>query len=191
MTSSKYPDRDRDTLKMLTELGFNPQRFDGGITTPYTIGVAKGHLQALQNTKLPALLIEDDARLIGSRSWESRDLDIFDGMDALYLGTSIYGRIEGQTAPGVVISTYTDYGPGYVRIYNMLSMHAILYLSENYKNSTIALLEDFIKNPIGGVDDKIADLMPLSNIYCVKNPIFYQNDGHSDEQTKQVLWPKI
>lgn len=160
----------------------------GPISNPYTIGVSIGHLEALKLSKgSPVLVLEDDARITQeyfSDIYLSSNL--LDSADALYLGTSIFGRINNTTVIGSTKVNKTEC-KDILKIDNMLSMHAILYLSSRYIQHTMDLLLEFCNNPIGGVDDAIADSMKDYNVYALSSPIFYQNDGHSENATKTSL----
>lgn len=182
-TSTKYPERDFKTEALLKSLGYRFNRYDGGVTTPYTIGVAKGHLEALRNSIVPCLIVEDDIELIPENLVNT--ILVPEHADAVYIGTSLFGRIYGETRIGGTISF--DYDRTLVRAFNMLSMHAILYTSHRYQSFIMSYLEKFIDSPTGGVDDYIADKMYASNVYALKKPIFYQNDGHSEIPTKTPL----
>ena len=191
LTSEKYPDRDKATKELLESSNLSFKRYDGGITSPYTIGVAKGHLEALESLPLPCLLLEDDIKVVNNSLIDlNKEFEVPDDADALYLGVSTYGRLEHQTVHfGVVATTTTN--PEITSVYNMLGMHAIVYLSEKYKNHVVTLLRDHIENPNGGVDDPIADAMSGYNVYAVTDPIFYQAEGHSEQATMNRITLKI
>lgn len=191
LTSEKYPKRDKDTKELLQISNLSFERYDGGITTPYTIGVAKGHLQALKSLSLPSLLLEDDIKVLNGSSIEvDQEFEIPDDADALYLGTSMYGRLEGKTVLNGVLATTTS-NPSVNSVYNMLSMHAIVYLSDRYRNHIMNLLQIHIEDPTGGVDDPIAEHMSEYNVYAVADPVFYQADGHSEQATMNRIPLKI
>jgi len=196
MTSSKFPERDSRTHDMLSNAKLQFSRYDGGVTTPYTIGVAKGHLAALKDQYLPCLLLEDDVRVVPDSHGLPRDLDpefpfhVPEGADAIYLGTSLYGRLHSRSVYQGVIATETNTND-LLSVYNMLSMHAIVYLTQRYKDHTIELLKSHIASPSGGVDDPIADAMGKFNVYALRTPYLYQHDGHSDVATTTPLPIKI
>tara|TARA_R110000824_G_C15229976_1_gene678445 strand:- start:8869 stop:9474 length:606 start_codon:yes stop_codon:yes gene_type:complete len=178
-TCDKSQDRHEPMESMLKGLGISALKVSGPITTPYTIGVAKGYIEALSNSKPPFIILEDDATLV----FDSPDkvFKVPDNSDALYLGTSIYGRIQKRTTPGGVIAANAK---EYMRVFNMLGFHAIIYLTEEYVEHVITLLRSFIDNPVGGCDDPVAETMWAYNVYSVKEPIFYQKDGRSDGATR-------
>tara|TARA_R100001509_G_scaffold66387_1_gene36818 strand:+ start:2722 stop:3333 length:612 start_codon:yes stop_codon:yes gene_type:complete len=191
LTSEKYPERDAATKLLLESSKLDFKRCDGGITNPYTIGVAKGHLQALESLSLPCLLLEDDVNILNGSSIDiDQEFEVPDDADALYLGVSIYGRLEGRTIPYGIVATTTP-NPEVNTVYNMLSMHAIVYLSERYRNHIKNLLNKHIEQPVGGVDDPIAETMSEYNVYAVTDPIFYQADGHSEQATMNRIPLKI
>jgi len=191
LTSEKYPERDAATRLLLDSSKLSFKRYDGGITKPYTVGVAKGHLQALESLSLPCLLLEDDIKVLNGSSVNiDQEFEIPDDADALYLGVSIYGRLEGMTIPYGVVATTTS-NPAVNSVYNMLSMHAIIYLSERYRDHIKNLLVKHIDRPAGGVDDPIAETMSEYNVYAVTDPIFYQADGHSEQATMNRIPLKI
>lgn len=181
-TCDKSKDRHPAMESMLDSLGLSGTKINGPITTPYTIGVAQGYLEALSKFDPPFLILEDDATLV-SETFPTKFV-VSSEMDALYLGTSIYGRINRQTRPGGVIAA--DLGDS-MRIFNMLGFHAVIYLTSNYINHVKTLLETFLTNPVGGCDDRIAETMWSHNVYSVKQPIFYQKDGRSDQATQLLI----
>jgi hypothetical protein len=191
LTSEKFPERDISTKLLLESSKLDFKRYDGGVTSPYTIGVAKGHLQALESLSLPCLLLEDDIKVLNGSSINiDQEFEVPDNADALYLGVSFYGRLDGMTIPyGVIATTTSD--PGINSVYNMLGMHAIVYLSERYRDHIKILLNKHIEYPEGGVDDPIAETMSDYNVYAITDPLFYQADGHSEQATRDRIPLKI
>jgi hypothetical protein len=172
--------RNTEFLEMSKNLGLTAERINGPITVPYTIGVAKGYIEMLKKYEPPFLAFEDDARLCPNVKF-SNVIKIPDDSDAVYFGTSIFGRIKKQSIPnGVICSEHDD---SYVRIFNQLAFHSILYVNKNYVTNCINYLEKWLENPVGGCDDPIAEKMHKHKIYAVNNPWFYQNDGRSENAT--------
>lgn len=177
-TCEKNKDRHKTMEKMLLDLDLTGTKITGPITDPYTIGVAIGYIDALSRFDPPFLILEDDATLV--KNLTSLEINFPVGSDAFYLGTSIYGRIKQRTFPNGVIAA--DCGK-YMRIFNMLGFHAVVYLTREYVEHVRRILESFIENPVGGCDDPIAEKMWTKNVYSVKSPIFYQRDGRSEQAT--------
>jgi hypothetical protein len=163
----------------------NPQKIDCALTTPYHVGLAMGHVKALLRHPAPFLIVEDDARLIPENPLNC--FEVPDNTDALYLGTTTFGRWKGATSNGCVIAS--DFSPDHFRIYNMLSFHGICYLSQRYVKHSVKVLNDYCQNPVGGCDDPVADTMHRYNVLCLKKPIFFQDDGRANQCTQEPLTP--
>lgn len=184
-TIEKNKDRHTKINSMFEKIGFkNTTQLNGEITKPYTIGIAKSHIKSL-SFELPVLVLEDDCQLTENYK---QVIEVPDDADAIYLGTSLYGMIRGNTVFNGTICS--DFNEDYVRVYNMLGIHAVLYLTESYRHHVRDnCLHEFIKNPKGGSDDPIAMTMKNYKVYAVKKPMFYQNDGHSEMATLTELQP--
>jgi len=169
-------------LDMMSKLGLQAEKMNGDITSNYNIGVASEYIKALCKYDPPFLILEDDARINPNIKFEY-EYDLTEGMDALYLGTSIVGRINKETKIGVIAADAGKYN----RIFNMLSFHAVLYLSKKYVNKTISLLQYYLDNPIGACDDILAENMWKSNVFSLKEPVFYQNDGRNEAMTLNII----
>lgn len=183
-TIEKNTERHVKMDKMFNRLEYsNTKQINGPIANPYTIGIADTHIQALQNEG-SIIVLEDDAQ---ETSDYYHQIDIPDDLDALYLGTSHFGMLRGQSTPrGAVTSHFSE---TLIRPYNMLAIHAVLYLSQAYKDRVIKLLTKFKENPVGGCDEPIAMDMKNHKILAMRNPMFYQNDGHSEQTTTTILVP--
>ena len=187
LTLKKNEERHERIKKICGELGIENLKFDyGEITQPYTVGIAQQHLRVLTENRLKQVLIlEDDCDILSIKT----EFGIPPGVDALYLGHSHYGMIRGKSQYRGCISSwvYSDY----IRPYNMLGMHSIFYPSYcvGYKDMVIFELTKFIENPVGGCDEAIAMKMKNKLVYCLPQSIFYQNDGHSNEETSRPLEP--
>ena len=181
--------RNEQMKNLMVSLGFNAQRISGPMTTPYTIGVAQGYLMMLRSHKAPFLSFEDDARLCPSTVIEYK-LQVPDDADAVYLGTSTFGRIKKQSLPNGAICA--NYDHRYLRSFNMLGFHSILYINQEYVDACVYYLQQWIKNgAIGGCDDPIAERMHTHKVYCLRKPWFFQDDGHSNQVTLQPVDPLL
>jgi hypothetical protein len=142
--------------------------------------VADSHILSLQKTG-PVLILEDDC-------WFTSAFDpiieVPDGADAIYLGTSVYGMVGRTSTPnGTKIVSVDD---RYDKPMNMLGIHAVLYLTEEYKKRTI---ENLLNSRELGMycDETVAIDMANHNIYSCVLPMLYQKDGHNDQVTTTPL----
>ena len=169
-------DKDEDKREsmetMLSSLGFNYERFPG---VQAEWGCEKSHHKLLsEGLKAPFIVLEDDCALKN----EVIDLGIPDDIDFIYLGLSAYGYYNGNIS-GVLYKPITE---EVSRVYNMLSTHAMLYLSDNYANMVkdIAYYCGYKANQ--HFDKSIAEMAKYYEVYALNNPMFYQ-DTYNKEAT--------
>lgn len=126
----------------------------------------------------PVLILEDDCDIT---KWYNPIIEIPDDADAVYLGTSVRGLIDDwkyhdyRTFPiwRNKPTLLGDFGQVY-KIKNMLSTHAILFVSKRYKEYCMNLVE------YRSIDDLPVDVIYAAgmkdyNIYATKEPFFYQD----------------
>lgn len=174
----------------------NTSKINGRITTPNTIGVAETHIEALKRGKelnSPFLILEDDVQLNPILP-HIPEVIALPECDAFYLGTATYGRVRKRTyVEGTLVCDLGDY----YKPLNMLCIHAVVYNTHTYIDHVISCLENFIEllpslpNSPGppGCDNPIAESMWKFDIKCLKVPLFYQQDGHTDTHTTWPLSP--
>jgi hypothetical protein len=187
-TIEKNVERHQRMTYMLKKLKFeNTYQINGAISSPYTVGIAQSHIDAIHQHPGPLIVMEDDCSLFEFSGWDPI-IQVPEDTDAVYLGTSWFGMVRGvSTFRGCISSSYND---KFNRVYNMLGIHAVLYLSERYKDHVVKTLKEFQKNPEDrGCDEPIALTMKNFNILSLKLPYFYQADGHSDQETSMPLEP--
>ena len=116
------------------------------------------------------------------------DIYIPHAADAMYLGISRAG--------GSFYNGYDDgpcivepYNADIVRVKNMLSAHAILYLSARYKADAAKRLKGIRGLANYFSDVVLSRLHPYYNIYAYKRPLFYQSAalGGKEADTRFVL----
>jgi hypothetical protein len=125
----------------MTEMGF-PHVFVPAVrTSPGSTGITLSHLKVLSNKdiKVPFVVLEDDCRFVFDRI--EGKLDLPDDTDGFYLGHSSFGMLEG-TPPywGEVKEGHARYDihdDRYLRIKSMLSLHALIYISESLRQRAI------------------------------------------------------
>ena len=123
----KHVEKNQNMQKILGECGFeNIQRVEGVARPDKPIaGCSAAHLKGLQELEPPFILFEDDCEIKNFRPI----IEVPDDADAVYLGISSWGRMNGHSGPNV---QYEKVEGDLYRIYNMLSGHAILYLNKEY-----------------------------------------------------------
>ena len=139
--------------------------------------VAEAHIESLKITEPPFIIFEDDVDI--TPAFKSQ-IEIPDDTDAFYLGTSIWGMYNGKSMAagtrGHKINSEIS------KVQGMLGIHAVVYITKSYVESTINNLNRCISaNQF--CDECIAEDMKNHNVYCVNDPYFYQDDGHNNAVT--------
>ncbi len=142
--------------------------------------VADSHILSLQKPG-KVLILEDDC-------WFTNTFDpilvVPDDADAIYLGTSVYGMTGlGSTPNGTKIIPVNE---RLDKPLNMLGIHAVLYLTESYKQKTIENLLSAREKQMY-CDEPVAIDMANHNVYSCVYPMLYQKDGHNDQVTTVPL----
>lgn len=135
------------------------------------VGLSKSQLKALSQVSAPFIVLEDDADPINFEAF----IDVPDDAHALYLGNSQWGYMQSHS--GFYLKYRSVRGMKHlVRIYNMLSSHAILYLDQEYvemcKRTTRYCAETY---PMP-MDVPFAMIQRFFNIYALNKPMFVQKD---------------
>lgn len=116
------------------------------------------------------------------------EIEIPDDTDALYLGVSSWGRMNGHSGPCVqweyaeeISSTGGKIRTDLVRVWNMLAAHAILYLNPDYVDicKRIAYHGYLISDHH---DIGFADIQKYYDVYAFDNPMFYQTSSNGTDQ---------
>ena len=117
----------------------------------------------------PVLILEDDIEFTGVRK-----IDIPENTDAIYLGLSIYGGHKTENMHEGS-SKFAPYSENQVRVLNMLTTHAILYISPAYKQAVINILSSIKDNTNYYNDVLISRIQSKFIILANKKPSFYQS----------------
>ena len=161
----------------LTKLGFkNIIRVSGFKDSIGKRGCAYSHALALEEVDSPFIVLEDDCLTLNF----VEQIEIPDDSDAVYLGISSWGRMNSHSGPCVQWEEVSDY-PGLLRIYNMLSAHAILYLNPDYVDlcKRIAYHGYLISDHH---DIGFADVQKYYDVYAFDEPMFYQTSSNGTEE---------
>jgi hypothetical protein len=188
-----YVNLDKDTGKniraknALEGLGFQKIiRIPGERHENTRIGCALGHLKALFTVRPPFIIVEDD---IAVKSFKSL-LEIPDDTDGLYLGTSLHSW-DGLnwSNEGVTHAKQRNFDDIY-RIYDMLSTTAILYITPTYVEQTIKDIYRSVLAPYAH-DLEMATSQRKCNVYCVGDPMFYQDDPGGNKYAESFTYHHI
>ena len=199
--------RERDTafLEKMKSAGFEESKIfriegirkEGSQHDPVYVGCFHSQLKTLKQAisgPLPFMILEDDCEINQIPDY----IDVPENSDAVYLGISAWGFSPSQSGNLALLnSLITDrVDQDVVRIFNMLSSHAILYVAADYVQSLITDLESNLSGQIqisnnsgesllyhGGTflpcDIIMANKQYLNNVYALRNPVFYQGDKHT------------
>ena len=137
-------------------------------------GCSLSHYNALHEVDAPFIIFEDDCRVKNFRP----DIEIPDDSDAIHLGISSWGRMNSHSGPCVQSE---EIGLGLVRIYNMLSAHAILYLNEEFISMCRRI--SYQAYEIADYQDVgFAEIQKYFNVYAFDDPMFYQTSSNGTNQ---------
>jgi len=143
-------------------------------------GCGQSHIDILddKNYSTPLLILEDDAEFTENFN---PILDIPDDVDGVYLGIS-HGNRYYQTK---------TYNKNYLKISGILATHAILYVSDRYRQTMSSVAKQFINQYNRPWDLGAAALQPHVNVITPNNPYFYQaNERESANKWEQItLYP--
>ena len=163
---------------------------------PGDVGCALSHLRALRAAEgqLPLLVLEDD---VGAAEDCSHLLTVPDDADAIWLGASIFGAMPIVNYVGFAHTTLTEEaGHGLLRAHNLLSAHAILYLSERFRQAAIDVIMRCVIDLGRAPDCGLAMIQSDFNIYVERTPRFFQaadlqppGRAHLEEWTRLTLEP--
>lgn len=131
----------------------------------------------------PLLLLEDDVE------WDGQEeVTIPAGADALYLGLSRCGS-SPHSPTNDTDALFIPHSDTAVRVVNMLSIHAVLYLNAEYMLAAAAAIERIAHTRMV-CDVPIAHLQGAFNVYACRRPPFYQSaavDGEYATDTQRMV----
>ena len=182
--------RNNDMKKLFKTCGFESHyRIDAEYTPNSLAGCSLSHYNALNEVEPPFILFEDDCVVKNFKPI----IEIPDDADAVYLGISSWGRMNSHSGPFV---QYEDLGNGLLRIYNMLSAHAILYLNQEYV-SLCSRISEQATSIADHQDIGFAEIQRYFNVYAFDDPMFYQSSSNGTDQplttypTHELIQPNI
>jgi len=131
----------------------------------------------------PFVLLEDDIEV---KQWDPI-IEIPDDADAFYLGISGWGRMNGHSGPCVQYERVND---KILRIRNMLSGHAILYITEEWVKMAQRACHFGGYEIESYYDVQVAEIMRFFNVYAFDDPYFYQTSSDGNEQVTYTTLSK-
>lgn len=188
MNLEKHVEKSRNMQTMLSKMGFeNIIRTEGVLDAENPVaGCSKAHHKALSTFKAPFILFEDDCVLFEENFQPIIELP--DNTDALYLGISSWGRMNGHDGQYVQYDEFEEH-PNLLRIYNMLGGHSVVYLNDFYKEmcAKVAYHAGYvIKNY---QDIGFAEIQRFFNVYSLNNPVFYQTSNELGTKHRLTSFP--
>lgn len=200
----EHQERNDLFLKRMIDAGFDIEKIirvegirkEGIPNDNVFVGCFHSQLKTLKMAlagSFPFMILEDDTAI----NKIPQTIEIPDTSDALYVGISAWGFIPSQegTLSGINRIITDRFNNDVVRIFNMLSSHAILYVNLEYVENLISDLE----SNLSGIQQKSistgtglkyhgGNLLPcdvimanrqyVGEVYALRNPIFYQDDKH-------------
>lgn len=170
---SKDKHKKKHIEKQLANLGFTNVTRINAVEDKNNgrVGLSKSQLMALSKVPAPFIVLEDDA---DPHSFKDV-IEVPDDADAVYLGTSQWGFQSSHAGFYLKYKKIKGY-PEVLKIYNMLSSHAILYLKQDYvemcKRTTRYCAEEY---PLP-MDVPFAMIQRFFNVYAINDPLFIQKD---------------
>lgn len=177
--------------RMFKDFNFTNVSRISAFATPenYLIGNNKSFRQALSSQPGPFIIFEDDAfpyKFIN-------EIDIPDDADALYLAISDWGFdyriIDSDASRNNVEYEKVEGYDHLVKIYNGLTAHAILYISDRFIANTIDKVNFALENRsshLPAYDRILAEEQYKYNVYAMKTPIFCQHDTKKPWQVEMT-----
>ena len=135
----------------------------------------------MSSFKAPFVLFEDDCVLFEQN--KITQIELPDNADALYLGISSWGRMNGHNGFYLQYDEFQDH-PNLVRIYNMLSGHSVIYLTEDYRKmcEKVSYHAGYVIKDYQDVG--FAEIQRFFNVYSLNNPMFYQTSNELGTKNK-------
>ena len=192
MNLEQHTEKNENMQKILKECGFKHIiRVEGVPRSDNPVaGCSSAHHKGLMEIDPPFVLFEDDCVIKNFRP----EIEVPDDADAVYLGVSSWGRMNGHSGPFVQYEHIKD---DLYRTYNMLGGHSILYLTSEYVRmcQRVAyhagyIIEDY-------QDIGFAEIQRWFNVYAFDDPMFYQTSSNGTNQplssypTQELIQPNI
>ena len=184
--------RESRISSLFNSLGYNHRKIEAVLSNGFN-GSTKSTKNAIEESLKydePVAIFEDDANIT---EHYKNEIDVPGDADAIWLGTSIFGLVNNWESmslrDGIYLTTPTKIGEynDLYKIQNMLSCHAVIFISNKYKKQMFNYLKYSI-NKYMAQDIIFAETMKDFNIYACKKPMFFQDDNaHNSSPTLTAL----
>ena len=182
-------DRKENMENLFEELNIkNHERVSAIKAQPYFYGCGMSHIKTLERglaNGLPFLILEDDVAYTDSCS---QVLDVPDGVDAVYLGSTSWPINEANARASRMSHPLTieQYKENFLKISYMTSLHAVVYMSEEYVKRCIEEMQEWLVNKKWHCDVATAEIQKDFTVILPEGTVwFYQND------MANLPWTKI
>lgn len=168
-------DRRQSTEYTLNRLNFTSvTRVSAIIHEDGKVGCARSQHKVLSDSSIqtPFLLMEDDCVFTGINDF---DYEIPDDADALFIGNSQWARYLNFSGPFL---HYRQIDDKIVQVYNMLAAHAVIYLTEEFRQVCSRISKYCGYQLLDHMDNGYAEVQKYYNVYALNTPIFKQS-GHN------------
>lgn len=151
----------------------NEIRWGGKRSHYFGVALAHKHVLSENLNSDPLIVLEDDVDIETNSNFE---LEVPEETDAVWLGLShagqpLYEKIDDKIS----------------RLRHMLSVHAVLYLSEKYKKHVIEQVDDCLFSKDRPFDVGLYHNQTNFNVYVMNTPIFYQSDAKNSANKWEYL----
>jgi len=172
----KHKEKNDSMYDLLSSVGFKIiERIEGVLDIENPVaGCSKAHHKALSSFKAPFVLFEDDCVLFEKNV--ITQIQLPDDADALYLGISSWGRMNGHNGFYLQYDQFEE-NTNLLRIYNMLGGHSIIYLTEDYRKicEKVSYHAGYVIKDYQDIG--FAEIQKFFNVYSLNYPMFYQTSN--------------
>ncbi|MBC8443068.1 MAG: hypothetical protein H8D80_02625 [Proteobacteria bacterium] len=182
-------DRKETMENLFDELGIkNHERVSAVKAQPYYYGCGMSHIKTLEMglaTGKPFLVLEDD---VAHTDGFTKTLDVPEDVDAVYLGYTVWSDDKDRSLMSRMTNPLEvkQHDDNFVKISYMTSLHAVLYMTEEYVKGCIESMTDWVQNKDWHCDVATAEIQKDFNVVLpLGEAWFYQNDP------RNIPWTKV
>lgn len=147
---------------------------------PYWIGCGLSHRELLATAEYPCIIYEDD---ILPTEWYKKNIKLPNN-SICYLGISKWGIKHGFSEVNGVEFNKTSV-VGTLQVKHMVSAHAVYYPNKQVASIFANGITKQLFENLKPMDEWFAKMQTEMNVYCLQQPIFYQDCD------KNTVWTKF